>query len=99
LQVLNLFLALLLSSFGGGSLSSKSNEEEPNKIGEAVGRIVRFFRYMRKHSRRMLRQCGRKGVSFDTGLDLAKLHNGMCNNHKLSPSIASTFRKALAALC
>ena len=38
---MNLFLALLLASFGSNVLIEKE-EEDDNKIGEAIGRIQRF---------------------------------------------------------
>lgn len=43
LQILKLFLALLLSSFSGQGLDSK-DDEEPNKIAEAIDRIERFMK-------------------------------------------------------
>jgi len=50
-QVLNLFLALLLSSFGAESLSQTTSDEaaEPNKLQEAVDRISRFSIYVKSH--------------------------------------------------
>jgi len=50
-QVLNLFLALLLSSFGAESLSQTTSDEaaEPNKLQEAVDRINRFCIYVKSH--------------------------------------------------
>ncbi|CAG5122327.1 unnamed protein product, partial [Candidula unifasciata] len=39
LVVLNLFLALLLSSFGTESLSGSESADEPNKISEAIDRF------------------------------------------------------------
>lgn len=49
-QVLNLFLALLLSSFGAESLSGAPSEEaEPNKLQEAIDRINRFIIYIKSH--------------------------------------------------
>ena len=49
--MLNLFLALLLSSFGAESLSQTSPDEvaEPNKLQEAVDRINRFCIYVKSH--------------------------------------------------
>ena len=41
-QVLNLFLALLLSSFGSENLQKSETEEEPNKLAEAINRFKRF---------------------------------------------------------
>ncbi|KAH9495026.1 Sodium channel protein type 2 subunit alpha [Bulinus truncatus] len=46
-KVLNLFLALLLSSFGSESLSRSESEEEPNKIAEAVDRFKRFGNWVK----------------------------------------------------
>ncbi|XP_013387533.1 sodium channel protein type 4 subunit alpha B isoform X2 [Lingula anatina] len=50
LVVLNLFLALLLSSFSADSLGSDSDDsepEEPNKIAEAFDRISRFKNFIK----------------------------------------------------
>ncbi|ESO08974.1 hypothetical protein HELRODRAFT_109965 [Helobdella robusta] len=49
LVVLNLFLALLLSSFGAESLKHSQEEEGPNKLQEAVDRINRFAIYIKSH--------------------------------------------------
>ena len=46
-QVLNLFLALLLSSFGAESLKHSQEDSEPNKLQEAVDRINRLVIYIR----------------------------------------------------
>ena len=48
-QVLNLFLALLLSSFGAESLKHSQEDEGPNKLQEAVDRINRFCIYVKSH--------------------------------------------------
>jgi len=51
-KVLNLFLALLLSSFGAESLSQTAPDEaaeQPNKLQEAVDRINRFCIYVKSH--------------------------------------------------
>jgi RsiW-degrading membrane proteinase PrsW (M82 family) len=47
LQVLNLFLALLLSNFGSSSLSAPTADNETNKIAEAFNRIGRFKRWVK----------------------------------------------------
>lgn len=47
LQVLNLFLALLLSNFGSSSLSAPSADQETNKIAEAFNRISRFKKWVK----------------------------------------------------
>lgn len=46
MQILNLFLALLLASFGSNVLRERENEEEDNKIGEAINRFQRCFRFL-----------------------------------------------------
>jgi len=46
-QVLNLFLALLLSSFGASNLAAPTADAETNKIAEAFIRIGRFKRWVR----------------------------------------------------
>ena len=47
LQVLNLFLALLLSSFGAESLQQSQDDSEPNKLQEAIERINRFIVFIK----------------------------------------------------
>jgi len=49
LVVLNLFLALLLSSFGAESLQTGQDDAEPNKLQEAVDRIAKFIHFVRSH--------------------------------------------------
>jgi hypothetical protein len=46
-QVLNLFLALLLSNFGSSSLSAPTADSETNKIAEAFNRISRFKKWIK----------------------------------------------------
>lgn len=48
LQVLNLFLALLLSNFGSSSLSAPTADNETNKIAEAFDRFSRFFNWIKR---------------------------------------------------
>lgn len=48
-QVLNLFLALLLSSFGAENLAP-ADESEPNKLQEAVDRINRFIIFVKSRT-------------------------------------------------
>lgn len=52
LVVLNLFLALLLSSFGASNLSAVgSNDDDTNKLSEAFNRIGRFRRWVGREAR------------------------------------------------
>lgn len=48
LQVLNLFLALLLSNFGSSNLSVPTADSDTNKITEAFERIGRFNKWVKK---------------------------------------------------
>lgn len=48
LQVLNLFLALLLSNFGSSSLSAPTADNDTNKIAEAFNRISRFINWIKR---------------------------------------------------
>ncbi|EFX81393.1 hypothetical protein DAPPUDRAFT_50150 [Daphnia pulex] len=48
LVVLNLFLALLLSSFGASNLSAPQVDNDTNKLTEAFNRISRFKRWVRR---------------------------------------------------
>ena len=50
-QVLNLFLALLLSSFGAESLQQSQDDNEVNKLQEAVDRINRFTIFVKSRIR------------------------------------------------
>ncbi len=47
MQVLNLFLALLLSSFGASNLSAADTDDDTNKLFEAFNRIGRFRRWIK----------------------------------------------------
>ena len=74
-QVLNLFLALLLSSFGASNLSgANSDEDGTNKLTEAFNRIGRFKRRVKKLIVKGLTiikdkilECFRKGLSLERG--------------------------------
>lgn len=48
-QVLNLFLALLLSNFGSSNLSAPTADNDTNKIAEAIDRIARFVKWIKRN--------------------------------------------------
>lgn len=48
-QVLNLFLALLLSNFGSSNLSAPTADNDTNKIAEAIDRIARFIQWIKRN--------------------------------------------------
>ena len=55
LQVLNLFLALLLSSFGASNLSAGGGgDDDTSKLSEAFNRIGRFRRWVKNSVMRSL---------------------------------------------
>ncbi|XP_063076806.1 sodium channel protein type 4 subunit alpha A [Engraulis encrasicolus] len=96
LVVLNLFLALLLSSFSGDNLSAGDDEGE-NNLQIAVGRITRGIDWAKAHLAGLMRQLlqgGKKSSADDEGggeveLDkdglpmnhLDKMADGMPNNN------------------
>jgi voltage-gated sodium channel type II alpha len=55
LQVLNLFLALLLSNFGSSNLSAPTADNDTNKIAEAFDRIGRFIRWIKASALHMVK--------------------------------------------
>ena len=75
IQVLNLFLALLLSSFGASNLSGANNDEDgTNKLTEAFNRIGRFKRFIKKLMMRVITflkerilDCFRRSLTFERG--------------------------------
>jgi voltage-gated sodium channel type II alpha len=69
-QVLNLFLALLLSNFGSSSLSAPTADQETNKIAEAFNRISRF----------------KKWIKSSIANGLKKLKNKITNQISVQPS-------------
>ena len=84
IQVLNLFLALLLSSFGASNLSmARDPDDETNKLTEAFSRIGRFKRFIIRSIVRglvFLRDkivgCFRTQISFRRGECTACQRNG-----------------------
>ena len=76
LQVLNLFLALLLSSFGASNLSAAGGtDEDTNKLSEAFNRIGRFRRWIKKsvvkimiYAKERLVECCQRQISARRGM-------------------------------
>uniref|UniRef100_A0A669BDM9 Sodium channel protein n=1 Tax=Oreochromis niloticus TaxID=8128 RepID=A0A669BDM9_ORENI len=68
LVVLNLFLALLLSSFSGDNLSAGEDDGEMNNLQIAIGRITRFIDWFKAFIiQTVLRTLGRKPKEPDEG--------------------------------
>ncbi|XP_066584602.1 sodium channel protein para isoform X5 [Prorops nasuta] len=55
LVVLNLFLALLLSNFGSSNLSAPTADNDTNKIAEAIDRIARFIKWIKRNVLNLLK--------------------------------------------
>ncbi|CAF5214418.1 unnamed protein product, partial [Rotaria magnacalcarata] len=70
LVVLNLFLALLLASFGSNVLREKEKEDDENKIGEAIDRIQRFFRFLARSILGLFRRKKRRKKSSTDNYDV-----------------------------
>ncbi|XP_024149996.1 sodium channel, voltage-gated, type I like, alpha b isoform X1 [Oryzias melastigma] len=90
LVVLNLFLALLLSSFSADNLAATDEDSEMNNLQIAVGRIQRGFAFVKKKVRQLLRSLCFCGAGKGSGLveeskPLDELHSngkGNCiSNH------------------
>lgn len=77
--MLNLFLALLLSSFGAESLQHSQDESgEPNKLQEAVDRINRFVLFIKSHVMYCVKvKMGTDGImiNLDQGITRTDLSN------------------------
>ncbi|TSK14520.1 Sodium channel protein type 4 subunit alpha A [Bagarius yarrelli] len=73
LVVLNLFLALLLSSFSGDNLSASDEDGEMNNLQIAIGRITRGIAWLKSFIIRIVQQllC-RKTPGGDTGREECK---------------------------
>ncbi|XP_035265179.1 sodium channel, voltage-gated, type I-like, alpha isoform X3 [Anguilla anguilla] len=76
LVVLNLFLALLLSSFSADNLAATDDDSEMNNLQVAVGRIHRGIDYIKATLRRFfLSLCSQRKKVLDEIKPLEELHN------------------------
>ncbi|XP_068101708.1 sodium channel protein type 2 subunit alpha-like isoform X2 [Hyperolius riggenbachi] len=76
LVVLNLFLALLLSSFSSDNLTATDDDNEMNNLQIAVGRIQRGIDFVKKTMREcILKAFVKKQKSLDEIKPLEELHN------------------------
>jgi len=80
-QVLNLFLALLLSSFSAENLAATDDDSEMNNLQIAVGRIQRGIAFIKSTVRQFLRRlCGKSSGPTEESKPLDDLHsNGKGN--------------------
>jgi len=100
-QVLNLFLALLLSSFSGDNLSAGDDDGEMNNLQIAIGRITRGIDWLKAYVASMVGQIlGKKppdnkegGVEGDlelyalNHLDEGKMADGLTNSLPLTLTV------------
>ncbi|XP_040296914.1 sodium channel protein type 2 subunit alpha-like [Bufo bufo] len=75
LVVLNLFLALLLSSFSSDNLTATDDDNEMNNLQIAVGRIQRGIDFVKKTVRECLQKPFKKQKVLDEIKPLEELHN------------------------
>ncbi|CAF2652450.1 unnamed protein product [Rotaria sp. Silwood2] len=94
LVILNLFLALLLASFGSNVLIEKEDEE--NKIAEAIDRIQRFVDFLVAFILRLLHR--NKQIPNDVSI-ANNINDIGTNNQLLSATKESTNNLNLLTLC
>ncbi|CAF4252175.1 unnamed protein product [Rotaria magnacalcarata] len=85
MHILNLFLALLLNSFGSNVLTEK--EDEDDKIGEAIDRIQRFFHFLIENLVYFF--CGKKQRQKDADVENKNNENSLSTTEELVNSIPS----------
>ncbi|CAF3279088.1 unnamed protein product [Rotaria socialis] len=83
LVVLNLFLALLLASFGSNVLREKEKEDDENKIGEAIDRIQRFFRFLARSILGLFRRKKRRKKSSIDNYDVVAYNRSLSTTQEL----------------
>ncbi|CAF2124314.1 unnamed protein product, partial [Rotaria magnacalcarata] len=87
LVVLNLFLALLLASFGSNVLREKEKEDDENKIGEAIDRIQRFFRFLARSILGLFRRKKRRKKSSTDNYDVVAYNRSLFTTQELVNNI------------
>ncbi|CAF4986441.1 unnamed protein product, partial [Rotaria sp. Silwood1] len=95
LVILNLFLALLLASFGSSVLTEKEDEEE-NKIAEALDRIQRFIDFLIAFILRLFHR--KKQILKDISIE-NNINNIITDNQLSSTTKESTNNLTLRTLC
>ncbi|CAF1517833.1 unnamed protein product [Rotaria sp. Silwood1] len=95
LVILNLFLALLLASFGSSVLTEKEDEEE-NKIAEALDRIQRFIDFLIAFILRLFHR--KKQILKDISIE-NNINNIITDNQLSSATKESTNNLTLRTLC
>jgi hypothetical protein len=75
-----LFLALLLASFGSNVLAEREKEDDENKIGEAIDRIQRCFRFLIRLILRLFccKKQRQKTTKLENNTTETPFHNRVC---------------------
>ncbi len=73
--MLNLFLALLLASFGSNVLSGEK-EDDDNKIGEAIDRIQRCFHFIIRTIYHLFSR--KKTIEIENNINEIIVYNRVC---------------------
>jgi len=87
-QVLNLFLALLLSSFGAESLQHSQEDSEPNKLQEAADRISRAVNFVRLHA-----------IAFWTEMQRRRKRSSLAHYNVDDSAVGTSFDAKLRPTC
>lgn len=93
-QVLNLFLALLLSNFGSSSLSAPAADQDTNKIAEAFARIGRFSDWIKRSIGNFFKSIKNKltnQISDQPPGEQAQHHNSWIWNKGFYPLVTSIY--------
>lgn len=101
MQVLNLFLALLLSSFSADNLASTDDDSEMNNLQIAVGRIQKGIAFIKSALRQFLQSlflAGSKPGALDEEKPLDDLHsdgkeNCLANHTPVAVDLGKDFLK------
>ncbi|XP_072364238.1 sodium channel protein type 1 subunit alpha-like isoform X2 [Scyliorhinus torazame] len=80
LVVLNLFLALLLSSFSADNLSSPDEDGEMNNLQIAFARIHRFFKFIKRAIVHFFQSICRRNEPSPEGKNMVELPTYVCNH-------------------
>lgn len=85
-QVLNLFLALLLSSFSADSLAASDDDGEMNNLQIAIGRIIRGIDFVKSSVLMLIRRLWKgKKVAPEEEQEPSKGDNSVLNHVDSSP--------------
>lgn len=96
LQVLNLFLALLLSSFSADSLAASDDDGEMNNLQIAIGRITRGIDFVKKTVLMLLHRQWKEKKDPDEEQEESKTDNYVLNHMDSGQDSKSDFMDGVA---